>query len=449
MDDSSRPNPWFVVEQLAAKARSADSESALLFVMANETFALVPYRSALVFTVHQGEPMLSTAAGLTSVDRRSAFGSWSEQVIKALLPHLSESGYFGVDDIPEHLREVWQEYWPEKVLVGPLLASAAMPIGVVVYVTDAGGTAALGPLLNTLHQLYGVCLDNLRQQRGLLHSVQQMLDGRNLKTRRYLLRGFLALLLILGLPIRQFVIVPAEIISLDAIAVTAPVEGIVAEMVAKPNQAVKKGDGLIRLDDTALRNRLASARQALEVSRAEYLASAHRAFMATEKNEEAGVLKGRINEHLAEVAFLEEQLARLDIKASRDGLAVYGQENDWIGKPVNAGQRIMELADDNQIGVNAWVPVHDAINLQTGAPIQILLYADPLNPMTAIIDQASYQATRSPDGLAAYRVRAVLPAQDKVRLGLRGSAKINGEWVMMGYFLFRRPLGVLRQWLNY
>lgn len=68
--------------------------------------------------------------------------------------------------------------------------------------------------------------------------------------------------------------------------------------------------------------------------------------------------------------------------------------------------------------------------------------------MTATIEQASYQATKSPDGVAAYRVRATLPPQDKVRLGLRGSAKINGEWVVLGYFIFRRPLGAVRQWLG-
>jgi hypothetical protein len=50
--------------------------------------------------------------------------------------------------------------------------------------------------------------------------------------------------------------------------------------------------------------------------------------------------------------------------------------------------------------------------------------------------------------VAAYRVRATLLPQDKVRLGLRGSAKINGDWVVLGYFILRRPLGAVRQWLG-
>lgn len=442
------PSPWRVLEELATKARSAETEHALLFVVANDTVALLPYRSALVFTVHHGEAVLGCASGLTTVDRRSAFGSWAEQAVNAFLPQLHERQRMQAEHLPLALRAAWHEYWPETVQVHPMSGAGGELLGVVVYVTDQAWPDVTLPMLNALHQMHGVCMQNLRAQKSPLDFLKKLVDGRNLKTRKYLLRGLAGLVLALCLPIRQFVIAPAEIISLDTMAVTSPVEGIVAEMVAKPNQPVSKGDVLVRLDDTAIRNRLESAKQGLEVSRAEYLAGAHRAFVSSDKTAEAGVLKGRIQERLAEVAYLQDQMAMLEIRASRDGIAVYGQENDWIGKPLSAGQRIMELADSRKTGVNVWVPVADAINMSTGQDIHVLLYADPLAPLSARVEQASYQATKSPDGVAAYRVQAALEAQDKVRLGLRGSAKINGDWVVLGYFIFRRPLGVVRQWLG-
>lgn len=445
---SAHPHSWQVLDQLASKARAADTEQALLFVMANDSFAMVPYRSALVFTVHQGEPVLSCASGLTSVDRRSAFGSWVEQVVAALLPRLADTHRFTLEDVPEALRAAWREYWPPQVQIHPVPGTGVQILGAVVYVTDEPWPDVTLSMLSALHQVHGLCLQHLRTQCGPFDFLKPWVDGRQLKTRKYLWRGVLALLLVLCVPIRQFVIAPAEIISLDAVAVTSPLEGIVAQMVAKPNQPVKKGEVLFRLDDTAIRNRLETARQGLEVARAEYLAGAHRAFVTTDKSAEAGVLKGRINERLAEVASLQDQMALLEIRAPRDGIAVYGQENDWIGKPVSAGQRIMELADSQKAGVNAWVPVADAINLRSGEVIHVLLYADPLHPMTATIELASYQATKSPDGVAAYRVRATLPSQETVRLGLRGSAKINGDWVPLAYFLFRRPFSAVRQWLG-
>ena len=439
---------WKQFDQLVTLARSAETEQAMLFVVANETYALLPYRSALVFTMHHNQVGLACASGLTSVDRRSAFGSWVEQVVQAFLPQLFERQRLSAQDVPEHLRKGWHEYWPETVQVHPMAGSGGELLGVVVYVTDRPWPVSTVPMLNTLHQMHAVCLQNLRSQKSPFDFLKQLIDGRNLKTRKVMLRTLAGVVLAMLLPIRQFVIAPAEIISLDAIAVTSPVEGFISDLVAKPNQLVKKGDVLIRLDDTAIRNRLESARQALEVSRAEYLAGAHRAFVSSDKTAEAGVLKGRINERLAEVAFLEDQMGMLDIRAGRDGIAVYGQENDWIGKPVSAGQRIMELADSAKVGVNAWVPVADAINMRAGEKIHVLLYADPLSPLTATIEQASYQATKSPEGVAAYRVRATLPPEDSVRLGLRGNAKINGEWVVLGYLIFRRPIAALRQWLG-
>ena len=77
----------------------------------------------------------------------------------------------------------------------------------------------------------------------------------------------------------------------------------------------------------------------------------------------------------------------------------------------------------------------------------------PLNRQKLAIDQTSVDALHRalaahPDGVAAYRVRAQLTAEAQVRLGLRGSAKIAGPWVSLGYFVFRRPLSAARQWLG-
>lgn len=445
---------WQVVDQLCARARQAETEAALLFVAANDGHALLPYRSALVFTVQGGQARFACQSGLTTVDRRSPFGGFGESVVQALLT--AGHGLGGPvhrRELPEALHEAWSEYWPEQVWAFAMPGADDSVLGVVLYVCDQPWPELARPMWNALHQAYGLSLQNLRGRRRAFEGLRRLLDGRSPQARRYLWGAVVLVALALCVPVRQFVVAPAEIVSLDAVAVTSPVEGIVAELVARPNQAVRKGDVLVRLDDTAIRNRLASARQGLEVARAEYLAGAHRAFVSSDRAAEAGVLKGRINERLAEVAFLQEQLAMQEIRALRDGIAVYGQESDWIGKPVAAGQRLMELADALKLGVQVWVPVADAINLEQGARLTVLLYADPLHPLAARIEQAGYQATRSPDGVAAYRVRARLDsdnggAEFAPRLGLRGSAKIDGQWVPLGYFLLRRPLGVVRQYLG-
>ncbi len=458
------PPPLAALPGLSARALRSSSQRELLFCIANDTRALAPYRSALVFTARRGSMQLRCVSGLSTVEPQAAFTLWAQKVATALARHIGAAPAdaeaevqaaqpppptrtsFGPADVDEPLRATWAEYWPDTVsafALGQPASPGALPAGLVVYLTDAPWPSPLVPLLHTLHLVHGAALQGPTARRL-----------RPARVRAGVLASGLVVALAAALafiPVRQFVVAPAEVVSLDAIAVTSPLDGVVAQLAVKPNQPVRQGAELFRLDDTTLRNRLRSAQEALEVARADYVASTHRTLLAGSSgpaSAEAGVLRGRIAERQAEVAYLREQLQLLVIRAPRDGIAVYGQENDWIGKPVAAGQRVMDLADQSKPGVLVWLPVADAIQMTTGAPLQLVLQVDPLNPRTATLQQASYQPTRSPDGVAAYRLLATLPPDSTVRLGLRGSARLDGQEVSLGYFLLRRPISAVRQWFG-
>jgi hypothetical protein len=114
---------------------------------------------------------------------------------------------------------------------------------------------------------------------------------------------------------------------------------------------------------------------------------------------------------------------------------------------VQTGERIGLLSDPDQPGIQAWVPVADAINLAPGAPMTLFLRVAPLQPLSGSLDHASYQVVDSPEGIAGYRVRGRLQASSEaVRVGLRGTVRIAGEWTVLGYLLLRRPLAALREW---
>ena len=53
----------------------------------------------------------------------------------------------------------------------------------------------------------------------------------------------------------------------------------------------------------------------------------------------------------------------------------------------------------------------------------------------------------SPEGVSAYRLRGVFDDETgHARIGLRGTARVSGEWATLGYYLFRRPISALREW---
>ena len=90
--------------------------------------------------------------------------------------------------------------------------------------------------------------------------------------------------------------------------------------------------------------------------------------------------------------------------------------------------------------------------LEQGAAVRLFLTVLPLSPLDAQVVETSYQAVLSPEGVASYRLRAVFDAgqtQQHLRIGLRGTAKIYGDRVVLGYYLLRRPLATLREWTGW
>lgn len=133
--------------------------------------------------------------------------------------------------------------------------------------------------------------------------------------------------------------------------------------------------------------------------------------------------------------------------APRDGVAVFADANDWLGRPVATGERILLLADPTQPALQINLPVADAIALEVGAPVKLYLTTHPLSAIDGHITETSYQTHITPDGLAAYRLRAALDGRpDEARLGLRGTAKVYGGWTLLSYYVLRRPLAALREW---
>jgi hypothetical protein len=117
---------------------------------------------------------------------------------------------------------------------------------------------------------------------------------------------------------------------------------------------------------------------------------------------------------------------------------------------VQVGERIMTIADPSLIDVTIYVPPEDAVELERGSQVQLLLHVDPLKPLQAKIERSSYEPTVGPDGTLAYVVHAELvPGEGLPRIGLRGTAKIYAERVALGYYLLRKPLAYARRTLGF
>jgi hypothetical protein len=448
--DVPRLIDWPLLASLQQRCMRARDSAELGFVIANETWHLLPYGQAAVFQVDRlGQLALKTVSGLAALQEETPFTLWLGRLCR-----LASADFSGSD--PRRLeasmlttggtadiKEGWTEWWQKHAVFVPLTALDGRRIGVVMLVRDMAWEDADLRLLAVLAETWSHCTNALTGHRAPLSEY-----WRRLRThpRR---RQILALVaVIVFFPVRLSALAPAEIIPLQAEAIAAPMDGVIRTFHVPPNAAVKQGQALFSLDDTTLRNRRDVAQKALAVARADALATQQKAFDSLQSKSELAALLGRAREKEAELAWLDETLARIDVMAPRDGVLVYADANDWLGKPVITGERIAQLAQPSDLGVMMWLAVGDAINLEPGATMRVYLQVSPLSPLSAELVQTSYQATLSPDGIASYRIRGKLAAGSDARIGLRGVAKVYGDWRPLLYWIMRRPLGSARQWMG-
>ncbi|MDQ7743392.1 efflux RND transporter periplasmic adaptor subunit [Hydrogenophaga pseudoflava] len=430
-----------VLLQIEARALEAETVAALRFTIVNETHALTPYRQAAMFELEGERLRLVAASGLVSVANDSPFAVWLSGFAQRL-PRDGAIHRLDIADASPDDAEGWGEWLPEHLALVPLRDRRGAFKGMVLYAAEQPWSDRACELLGRLHATYGYCLAGMRQtSQDRWRWLRPMAKKRN----RWILAGLLVLSLFV--PVRLSVLAPAEVVALNAIAVAAPQDGVVGSFAVAPNAKVKAGDLLFSLDDSSLLNRLAVARKALEIAQADAHIAQQRAFDDLKSKADVAVALGRVREKEAELAAVETQAQRVEVRADRDGIAIFSDTNDWIGRPVMTGERVMQLAQPEDGGIQVWLAVADAINLELDAPVRLFLHTDPLSPRSGRLVEASYQATLSPDSVASYKLRAKFDEGTELpRIGLRGTARISGDWVLLGYYLFRRPLAHLREW---
>lgn len=439
---TSPPSKEQTFIQINMRALDAQKPADLQFIICNETNQLVQYAQAAFFEViNQQNLVLRTLSGLVDIEQNAPFSVWLTQ----LSHDIDKSGEFQIinlSDVPPALQHDWQEWLPDSTLWIPLRDHREAIIGLTMFAKDATWTEIEAKQLGLLHKTYAHALDALQyQKKPFFSKIADVFKWNNA------LILTLILIVLMFIPVRLSTLAPAEVIALDALSISAPQDGVIESILVSPNQAVKQGDLLFTLDNTVIRNRYNVAAKALAAAKANALVANQRAFNDPKDKAALASAMGIVHEKEAELAAVQSLMARIEIRAAQDGLAIFTDKNDWIGRPVQTGERVMQLADPKDTGLLVWLPVKDALNLEKGAPIKLFLHTDPLHPIAATLIQTSYQSSLSPDNVASYRLKGVFDEKNQLpRIGLGGTARIAGEKSFLGYYLFRRPIAALREW---
>ncbi|MEX0167303.1 HlyD family efflux transporter periplasmic adaptor subunit [Pseudomonas brassicacearum] len=417
---------------LERQTRAARTPAQLSYSLVNDGQALFGFRHAALLIAGK----VQAVTGVSTVEPNAPFVAFVEQAVAQLFKQgvLKQARVIAADGVSESIRADWRSLSAGQVFWLPLIDHQGQVFGGLWLARDLPWTPSEHVLLSQLGDTYS----------HAWLALQPRKPWRLRWTRKRQVALVAVLLLGLLIPVRQSVLAPAEVVPLGGQVVAAPLDGVIAEFLVKPNQAVKNGDLLLRFESTSLKAQADVAERALGVAEAELKANSQRSFADAESSSKIDLLAARVEQKRAERNYALELLKRSEVRAERDGIAVFADAERWLGKPVQTGERLMEIADPNQAELRIELAVGDAIALEPGAQVALFLDSDPLQRHLAWLERSAYEAQPTAAGQLAYRLDARFDAQAP-RIGLRGTAKVFGDRAPLALYLLRRPLAGLRQ----
>lgn len=443
--------PIAVFVDLEADFRSARDLDALRTAFVTGARRLVPYDCALF--VERQEPIgakgraqwvVRGASGVSKLDRHAPFVRAFEGLLAELVADgeavLGERQQTVLEDVEGgHDLTAFTGGFPYFLWV-PVRRPSGEPLGgLAVFRKEAWNDAEV-LLLSSLTGPFGHAHAALAEagwdlRRRLAPRFRDVRIG---------LGVALLVLIVLAFPVRFSVLAPAEVVGARASPVASPAEGVVREVYVEPGDRVEAGTPLFSLVDTKPRNDLEIAEKNRAVALAKYRRLVQGAVANHGDGREVAVARADLGVAEAELTLARDLFERTRITAPRPGVVVYSARTDWVGRPVTTGERVMEVVDPAELELKIDLGLSDALQMRVGTRVRLFLDGDPLAPATAEVTRIGYRPVPNVERQLVHRVFADF-VDAPPRLGARGTARIDGDRVMLGYYLFRRPLAALRQ----
>ncbi len=443
--------PIAVFVDLEADFRAARDLEALRTALVTGARRLVPYdcalfveRRAALGAAARPSWVVRAASGVSAIDRQSPFVRAFEALLAELAADdetvLAERQRTVLEDVEGgHDLTAFTGGFPHFLWL-PLRAPGGEPIGGLAVFRATPWSEPHATLLASLagpfaHAHAALANAGWDWRRRLAPRLKDIRIG----------LGFALLaLIVLAFPVRFSVLAPAEVVGARATPIASPAEGVVREIFVEPGDRVEAGAPLFALVDTKPRNDLEIAEKNRAVALTKYRRLVQGAVANHGDGREIAVARADLDVAEAEATLARDLFERTRIAAPRAGVVVFSARTDWIGRPVTTGERVMEVVDPADLELRIDLGLSDTMALRTGTPVRLFLDGDPLAAAPAEVTRIGYRPVPNAERQLVHRVFAAF-ADVPPRLGARGTARIDGERVMLGYYLFRRPIAALRQ----
>ncbi len=429
------------IYRLALRAWQAPNRRAAIFRMANETHEVFPYERALFFDLEAATPRLAAISGYEDLPRDAPHAAAACKI--AASARRRGLGVLRAEDFPD-LKAEWQTVCPEGTALWlPLTIKGENAAALWLERPDnATWTAEEIALLGVLAEGYASALAPYRSRwRAVLKALTQ---------RRALTALVVIAIAALAWPIPMRVMAPCEVVAENPTVVTAPLNGVIAEVLVKPGQRVETGDLLFRYDDRAGRQDLEVAERQVSIVRAQLDESLASAMREREAQARTRILQAQLAQEEARLELARYICSRLEIKAPKAGLVEMPEPAEWQGRPVKVGERLLRLLSPECTRVRFWVAERDRLPGLEKKPARVFLPSVPSKVFTARILWLNTAVQNSPQGVPSFLGEAEWQDQPPTfALGQQGQIALYGEKSSSLHSILRKPLAALRPWLGW
>lgn len=427
-----------------SKVRAAKDETEIVHLIANELRKLVAGRQTIVLRTNRaGVLKVIGVSSLVLADKETPFVRWIEGLVQQIQKEngATEAVAFELPAFTDSTSAETRNYPFAHMVWQPMSLTSGETFAGVLVTRERPWSEQDRKII-------------AREASVFANAWQALYGAKPLRTRRWFgrrMRIALASVAIVGalLPVPMTTLAPVEIVARNPQRVTAPIDGVIKEILVEPNRPVEPGQVLLRFDETTLRNRLQLAEQEMLVAKARFERATQAAFVDDKARHELAQARAEHDLKVAEMEYAADLLARSAVKAERRGILIYSDKDRWIGRPVKTGERIMQIVNTEDVAARIEVPVADAIALDRGSRVRMFLDAAPLTSVPARLISEGYHAEPNSTQQLVYRLYAEVEGKaDGLRIGSRGTAQMRGDYVPMAFYLLRRPIAAARQQLG-
>lgn len=433
--------------QLSTDLFSSENRQDLIFRILNSTINLFAYRRAVMWSFDEKKPRLLGISGREDVNDQSPLVDLWKEIIFSL------KSSRGVKILNNGSKDTEGDEWhalAEKtsglsILWVPLVVNGRLRAGLWLerWGKDKWNVGE-GEIMNSFSQSLILAWKHFnpesRWSSGKLLRFQHTIAA---------IAGLL-LICILFIPTASLrVVAPCEIVPENPEIIAAPLEGVIKQIMVQPGDYVKEGDLLFTYEDRIIMQEMKVAQKQVQIIKSQYNRARLAAFKDKEAMENIRGLKYRIEQEGIRLKLAESNVKHLEVRAPSDGICMVDNPENWRGRPVQIGERIVMLFVPEKSKVRIFLPENDYIQFDPEKKVHIILNADPGRKYEARLSYVAPQTSKNPEGGASFISEANLTNTDaRIMVGSKGSAIVYGEEVLLGYWLIRKPLAGVRSLLG-